>query len=363
MKSLYETFQPKHNGIRIFSYLIPFAIIYICYQIEIDLTKSKKRALFVFMTAMSLLLVDIHLVYIDEPSNLSSQYFPDRTNLQFQQYMHADVMNLDPVSIPHCYRFLPDSIVSLLTYLNNDFELSKMIYREAFMFLLIFAIYYYSRLYSKHEVAIITILIYSVLYQITIRNYAGQLTDPLSHLTFILSFIFLELDLFIYFTLAILVGILAKETIIIMPVLYLIIHKPDKMRSIKALCLLMFAFGILIGIRLLIKPDFTYIDISASGTVDHIIKNLSAYPMWYRPLFYTIGIFLPFIFIAWRSTTAPVKKLVIFLLPTLVLSNVVFSWLEETRNFIPVIIPMALLTANFLTGGANLASEKELETD
>lgn len=329
---------------------IPLTAIGICYNINIGLARRDKIVLFTLLSLLCLLLVDIHLVYIDTPSNMSCQFFPENTNLEFQQYIHHEIMNLSIDAIPHSYRFLPDSFVAFLNFLTNDFSFSKMIYRETFMFLLLFSIYYYSRLYYSHQVAVATLLLYAVVYQISIRDYAGQLHDPLSHFLFILAFIFMELDLFAYFFLAVIIGLLAKESIVVVPVFYAIQQMRAGRFPVKAFFLIIVSLIVLAAIRLYIVPDFSYGHISRAGSWELIKNNILNYKRSWHQVFYTVGIFLPFVILSWKRSAAPVKDLVLFLLPVLIVAHTVIGFLWETRNLIPVAIPMALLTANYLMG-------------
>lgn len=328
---------------------MPLAALCTCYRIDTGLPTREKVTLFLLLTAVGALLVDIHLVYIDTPSHLSCQYFPDITNADWQQIMHQGIMQLEPGALPHSYRFLPDSMVSLMTYVSGDFEFSKLIYRETFMFLLLFAIYYYSRLYYSHAVAIVTVLLYAIIYQISIREYAGQLTDPLSHLSFVLAFIFIELDLLAYLALTILFGVIAKETVIVMALYYVIKKLRDRKPLLPSILLLLAGLAVIMAIRFYVVPDFTPTNINSLGGVSDIIKaNVATYYIWWRHLLFTVGIFLPFAVMGWKQAVPAVRWLIVYLLPVLIVSHVGIGFIKETRNLIPVVIPMALLTANYL---------------
>lgn len=338
---------------------LPVVSMAACYRIDSGLAHRDKTSLFILIALLSLLLVDIHLMYIDIPSRLSCQYFPDATNADFQKFLHDNVMRLSPGTIPHSYRFLPDSFVSLLTFLTNDFEFSKFVYRETFMLLLLFAIYYYSRIYYSHQVAIVTLLFYAVVYQISIRDYAGQLADPMSHLCFILAFIFLELDMFAYLCVTVLIGILAKESIAVLAVYYVFKQLRGKRSPVKPILLVLACVGIIAAIRLYIVPDFTYGDISGAGTWPLIKNNLLNYKRSWHQVFFTVGIFLPFVLLSWKTTAGPLKKLVLFLLPVLVLAHTIIGFLWETRNLIPAAIPMALITAQCLMNTVNQSLQRQ----
>lgn len=338
---------------------LPIIAIWFCYRLKLNLSTRGKVALFSFIAGFSVLLVDIHSLYIDESGNYSSHFFSTvGSNNSWQMVLHKCIMGLNIESLPHLYRFLPNSILSYFLLLTDDFEFSRYLFRVIFMILMLYAIYYYSSLYYRHETAILTMMIYAAIYQISIRFYAGQITDPVSHLCFILSFIFLELDLFIYFALAVLIGSLAKETIVIMAVYYLLKCLRSRANLMRATLLLLIILVVIIGIRLYISQVLQYTSISGVGP-EHILDNLCKIDLWGRQLLFTVGIFIPFFLASYKSSAREIRTLVLYLTPTLILSNIVFGWLHEARNLIPVVIPMALMTANFLiNGNANEASDK-----
>jgi hypothetical protein len=327
--------------------ILPVMAILGCSRIDLDLDRSRKSGLFVILVGLTMLLVNIHTVYIDVPSNFASKVFNGISNLDWQYAIHTYIMNNDPSGIPHSYRFLPDSMVDLIYYITNDFNYAKLIYRETLMFLMLYAIYYYGSLYYRHEVALLTVLFYAVIYQISLRYYAGQLTDPLSHLSFVLSFIFIELDIFAYFVLTVAIGIMAKETIFVMMIYYLITKANNVKSVIKIVVATIAMLSIIITIRLAIVPKFGYDKISGVD-FEHIYNSIRLSKMWVAQVLFTIGIFVPFLILSWKTANRQLQKLTIFLLPILILSNIVFSWFHETRNLIPVAIPMAQLTAEYL---------------
>ncbi len=333
-----------HNIFKVLLISVPVFTVLICYQTKVELP-SKKISLFILLILISLLLVDIHYIYIDSPY---SRIFDHISNHQWQVETHKDVLALSPKVLPHSYRFLPDSLVRLFELLTGDFSYARAVYRVTFMFLLLFSIYYYGRLYYNHETALLSVLFYAMIYPISIRFYAGQLTDPISHLLFVWSFIFLQLDCFIYFTLAMLIGVLAKESILVMAVYYILIQMKDKKRWAKGGMLLAASGLMIFMIRMTVTSnDLTYRNISGVD-ISHIQENLEALDLWGRQVSYTIGIFLPFLVLAWRTTRRELKHLVMFLLPILLLSNTTFGWLYETRNLIPVAIPMAIISSDYL---------------
>ena len=74
---------------------------------------------------------------------------------------------------------------------------------------------------------------------------------------------------------------------------------------------------------------------------------------WPMSVSYT-HLFLPFLAIGWDRTPAVLKRLALFLLPSLFLSSLVFGWLYETRNFMPLVSVLAVIAARTLSDGPAL---------
>ena len=339
-----------HGFFKIFLVMIPIGTVVLCYRIKIDCLPKDKLTLFVLLLLLSMLLVDIHYISIDK----TGHYFPTISNHQWQIIVHESIMTLDPRVIPHTYRFLPDSMVRFIEFFTGDFSYARSLYRHTFMFLLLFSIYYYARLHYSHEKALLTIFFYAIIYPVSIRFYAGQLTDPLSHLLFVLAFIFLDLNLFICFATAVLIGILAKESILIMVVYFFLFRWKGKRHLLKTAILVTAGAWITLAIRLWVVPSETLIndvflihDLKRSAW-PHIFRNFSKFDEWGRQILFTVGIFIPFLVLAWRRTKPALKSLAVFLLVTLTLSNVLFGFLAETRNLIPAVIPLALISSDYL---------------
>jgi len=342
-----------HGLYKILLATIPLGAVIFCYRIKIDCLPRQKAALFILLVALSPFLVYLHYIYIDT----SNTYFIIKSNLFWQLITQRDVMNLDPAAVPHVYRFLPNSMVRIAEFFTGDFIYARTLYWLTMMFFLLFSIYYYARVYCSHEKALLTVLFYASVFPISIRYYAGQLTDPLSHLSFILSFIFLELNLFIYFALAIFVGILAKESILVMVVYFLIFRRKERRYLSKTAVLFIVGAAITLIIRLWIVPAvspfnevFVVGDLKGSS-LPHLAENFGRYNEWVGQVVFTIGIFIPFLILAWKSAHRSVRNLAVFLLAVLLPSNAIFSWFSETRNLIPAVIPLALITSEYLFGG------------
>ena len=349
--ALDSSINPSYHGLfKILLASVPVCAAVLCHKIRIDYPEKQKTAAFIFMISLSLLLVYIHHIYIDT----TDSYFHRISNHDWQLRKYRGVMSLDPAAIPHSYRFLPYSIIRMAEFLTGDFSYARLLYRLTFTFLLVFSIYYYGRLHYSHEKALLGILLYAAVYPVSIRYYAGQPTDPLSHLSFVLAFIFLDLNLFMYFLLTVGIGILAKESILVVSAFFLLFRRKEKNYMPKAVLLLMVSISITLVIRLWIVPGqanisdvFILRDLKRTA-LPHLINNLEKFRVWSKQILFTVGIFVPFLVLGWKNTSPKVRNLAVFLLATLLLSNLIFGWLSETRNLMPAVVPLALITADYL---------------
>ncbi|MBW7957514.1 MAG: hypothetical protein H3C68_06425 [Deltaproteobacteria bacterium] len=330
-----------HEAFKTALLAVPAFAVLACYRS--DNFSRNKRAVFFLLILLTLMLVDIHYMDIDT----TSSYFGNTTNHSWQVRGHEKILLLAPDFIPHSYRFLPNSMIRLIEFLTGDFSYARSLYRHTFMFLLLYSIYYYARMYCSQPAALVSVLFYAAIYPVSIRFYAGQLTDPMSHLLFVWSFILMKQDNFAGFSLTVLVGILAKESIIIMPAYYLLSKIAAKEPASKQVLLVLASAALVFLVRLLIIPDLGYSRISGVS-FSHISGNLAQYQIWPRQLAYTVGVFLPFFILSWKTSPRELRNLVLFILPPLVVSNMMFSWLHESRNLIPAVIPMAIITSEYL---------------
>ena len=160
-------------------------------------------------------------------------YFGFISNVQWQIDTHNSVIQMNPAAVPHSYRFLPNAFVRWLQIWHLQFEPSRDLYRMLFGFLLFYAIYRYARLFTSFPGAVLALVLPAIIFPITFENYAGQLTDPMAHLAFVLALYFLATGKFPFFLTTLLVGSLAKETVLAMAGYYLLFHRKDPKYSPK----------------------------------------------------------------------------------------------------------------------------------
>ena len=153
-----------------------------------------------------------------------------------------------------------------------------------------------------------------LLYPLSILRYWGQLTDPLSHMLFALAFLYLLEDRVIALAAVLALGVLAKETVVIVVPAYLACYRSRGLRAwlmatmLGAVCVAAFlaarlplgwrpSTGNLNGAGLVIAPNFGW---------EHPYVVLAT-PLWenlLHPLLF-VGIFLPSIVWRWRRSIPP----------------------------------------------------------
>lgn len=216
-------------------------------------------------------------------------------------------------------------------------------YRFTFGFLLLLSIFLLAYRYCSLGGSIVVVLLYVTVYPASIRYYAGQVTDPMSHLSFVLAFLFLEIGAFEYLLITLVAGVLAKESIAIIPVYYALFERRRDPSWLKTALLCGATAFVLVGIRLAVHYHFQYGDVSGVGP-GHIWQNLARVGSWPRQLVHTLLVFAPFVVLGWRKGPQRIKELTLVVVPTLIVSNLLFSWFHESRNFIPGSILLAILT-------------------
>lgn len=328
-----------------FAYLLAGAIAYCIHRSERwRLTSRQAKVLAFLILLLTSIVNSVHRADVDR----GTPYFASISNLEWQEQLQDKVIQLSPTVLPHSYRFLPNAIVRWMEIAGAGYETGRDAYRLVFGMLLFWAIYRYARLYTGYLAAIVTLLLASVIFPVSFENYAGQLTDPASHLSFVLSFIFLETGQFWFLLTTLLLGSLAKETVLVMAGYYLLFHFKERHYLSKAALLCGGAALFFFGVRLAVLNGHMQYGQISGVTTSHIETNFSFAHIW-APLFLlTVGGLLPFLKLGEKDTPRPLKFQVLFLLPILFVSSLVFSWLHEARNWMPLVFVLAVITANYL---------------
>lgn len=317
------------------------------------LTRPQAFCLIFLVLTLTVVTNSIHRFYVDHGS-----IFPNLSNFEWQKRLQNNVINLIPEVAPHSYRFLPNSLVRWMECTGVTFEVARDIYRLFFGLLLFYALYRYARLFTNYLGALIALLLVATVYPVSFEYSAGQLTDPLSHLSFVLAFIFLETSDFAFLLTTLIIGALAKETVLAMAGSYALFPRTDQRYWAKTCVLLASAAAIYMAVRAFVLKSASHYEYrQISGvTPEHVVLNL-ANGRWGAVVFLIVGVLAVFLVIAWKETPLSLKRQALYLFPVLFLSSTLFSWLWEGRNFMPVTFILAVIAGNYLS---RIASVSEL---
>ncbi|MHB1426288.1 MAG: hypothetical protein ACYC3I_24245 [Gemmataceae bacterium] len=299
---------------------------------------AKNMALFVVLAAC---MTAMHWIEVDRD--------PERR--EWQQRIYLQQFNGD-LEAPHNYRPLPHGFVCLLEHISRDWVFACESYRWFFTVWFLWASYGLARRCLDPPRALLTLAALVFLYPLSILHYGGQLTDPLSHMLFVLSFLFLLEDRVMALAVVLALGVCAKETVVIVAPAYLACYWRRGARAwlftaaLGVVCILAFlaarlplgwrpSAGSLNGAGLVIAPNFG---------LEHPYVILGP-PLWenlLHPLLF-VGMFLPFLVRRWRYIDPKLRALFLVVTPLLLLSNVCFGWLYESRNYIPLVPLLATM--------------------
>lgn len=297
----------------------------------------------------------IHSFNVDHASN----YAPPLTNESLQEHLQQAVVQLSPGAVPHSYRFLPNALVYWLQLGGVRFDAARDIYRLLTGLLLFYAIYRFARLYTDWRGAVMALLFICAIYPISFEWYIGQLTDPLSHLSFVLAFIFLETNDFAFLLTTLLLGSLAKETVLSLCGFYLLFERHTRHYALKAAILCLASLVMFFGLRFFVLHGALHYEQISNPGPDHVFENWRD-TKWHQLFLLTGGIYLPFLALDWKQTPAPLKRLIFYLIPVLFLSSLFFSWLSETRNWMPVVFVSAVIAARYWNKSAGSGAQTDM---
>jgi len=331
-------------------YLLALGVCYWMYRVERKrLSRSQAMVVAYLVFALTIITNIVHHYFVD-----LNAVFPNMSNLQWQELIQQIVMQLRPD--PYSYRFLPNCIVRWIELAGINFAAARDIYRLVFVLLLFYVMYRYARLYTNYVGAILSMVLVAAVYPVSFEHYAGQLTDPLSHLSFLLAFISLETGAFAAFLSTLLIGSMAKETVLALAGYYVLFCRSNPNYRLKAAVLCVAAALAYFGVRLPVqKGHMEYKQISGVS-LDHVPINWAGTGVDPngRTLFaITAGAFLPFLLLGWKDTPRSLRSMTLFLLPVLFTSSLFFSWLHEARNYMPVVFVLAVVAARYLTGAGD----------
>jgi hypothetical protein len=195
----------------------------------------------------------------------------------------------------------------------------------------------------------------AALYPLSIQYYGGQLTDPLSHSLFVLAMIYVMDDRWLALAAALALGILAKETVMILVPAYYFCHRSKGWPVLAKTCMLAFAcVAAWTAARLPLgwKPQMDSIN-GTSGlmigsnlgfSAPHYHGAAPLYENYLRPLIF-VGAWLPFIWWGWPAMDRRLKILFLVVTPLLLATNLCFGWMYESRNYMPLVPLLAAMAS------------------
>ena len=335
---------PSSPGIGpVFAYFPAIVVAFLCYALDRTSKRKEKIDSLLLCVVFTFLTTYLHVWLVD-----LGRYFSEASNLEWQVFMQKSVLALSPDTLPHSYRFLPNSVVRLFEQVTGDFAVARDTYRNLFGVLLFYSFYRFSRLFLRHGGALFSLALVAVVLPVSFRYYAGQLTDPLSHLSFILAFIFLETEQFVYLLLSVMIGCLAKETIVAMSGYYLLFRWREQSYLGKSVVLVVGSLAVFEFARLSVLHGLPNYQQISGVTPDHIVRNWNDYAEWLPGLLGTVGIFVPFVAAGWQKSPWTLRSLAIYWFPVFFVSGLFFSWLREARNFVPLAAILVVLTVYHL---------------
>ncbi len=324
-------------------WLAAVAIGYRIFREEVrQLSLSQTISLVFVLFLLTSIVNNIHGVSVDKAKMFAEP------NLVWQYNLHREVLQLSARVLPHSYRFLPNLIVRWMELAHLDFDAARDLYRLLAGLLLFYALYKYARLYSNYTGAMIAMLCTAVIYPISFEHYAGQLTDPLSHLSFVLALIFLETEEFALLLTTLVIGSLAKETVLAMAGYYILFCRKEKRYPLKAATICLVSVGVYLGVRLFVLHGSMQYQQASGVTLEHVRENWQDLN-WRIPFLLTVCALLPFLALDWKRTPPSLRRQALYLLPVLFISSLFFSWLREARNFMPLVFVLAVVAGRYLS--------------
>jgi hypothetical protein len=323
--------------------LIVFVVVGIRAFLDRD-TEPHAFALHALFLTLAATLTLIHWLQVDSHSRAR--------DWQLNLYVRLLRHEYEP---PHQYRPLPYGFVRSLEWVTHDFYFSCIVYRAFFTYWFVWGWYRLARTVHSPGQALYTLAVLVPLYPLSNR-YLGQLTDPLSHALFVAALLWVVEDRPFALAAALALGVMAKETVVIVLPAYftLSLGQPRKGLLPAAVvtgwlglaCVLAF---LLVRLPLGWQPG----EETMNGAGLMIGTNLGigepiAYttaPRWenfLHPILF-VGAFLPFIAARWRTSDWRLRILFVTLTPLLLLSNLCFGWLYESRNYVPLLPVLATL--------------------
>ncbi len=275
-------------------------------------------------------------------------YTIDRHEFQadWQRTMYFDILN-HRREAPHQFRALPYGFARSLEHMTGDWTFSCVAYRWFFTYWFVWGCYRFARLWHPAARSLLTLLPVGLLYPLSVWYYWGQLTDPLSHALFVFAFLCAVRDRTALLAASLALGVLAKETVVLMVPAYWLGYWRGGLRPLlKAVALGLVCVAAFLAARLPLGWYPGYEKLNGTERL-MICDNLGIGEPYYHslatpfenylhPAVFVLP-FVPFIVRGWRRLDGRLKALCLTLTLLLLLSNLCFGWLYESRNYMPLL--------------------------
>lgn len=275
----------------------------------------------------------------------------DSEHLGWQQDMYLDILN-QRRDAPHQYRTLPYGFTRALEHVTGDWLFACLAYRWFFNYWFVWAWYRFARLFLPSLPALATLSVLVFYYPLSICYYRGQLTDSVSHAFFVLALIYTIQDRWLLLAATLALGVLAKETIILMVPVYWACHwRGGWIAMLKTAVLTSAGVAAFLAARLPLgwRPGAgamngvddlmiaTNLGLDRLGWFPAAARTFVPLEMNYlHPLAFVLP-FVPFLVWRWRCIDVRLRVMCLTLTPLLLFSNLCFGWMYESRNYVPLL--------------------------
>jgi hypothetical protein len=269
--------------------------------------------------------------------------------VDWQRHVYMATFHNWPDTAPHIYRPLPCGFVRTLERMTGDWYFACLAYRWFFDFWLLWAFYRFVRLFHGPGRSLLAVGIFLVLYPLSIQFYWGQLTDPMSHFLFVLALVYIVGNCWVKLLAAVFLGVLAKETAVVLAPAYWAVNHDHarwermagRTAALLALCAVAYLaarlpLGWLPGAGPIHSSTGLMIRSNLGIGYREFESSVPIYQNYLQPFLF-VGLFLPFISINWRKTDGRLKAMFVTLTPLIVGTSLCFSWLYESRNYVPLL--------------------------
>jgi hypothetical protein len=261
-------------------------------------------------------------------------------------------------SPPHQFRPLPYGFARLLEHLTHHLEFACFATRVFFSFWFLWASYRLARRYLPIGRSLLVIGLVAALYPLSVARYLGQLTDPLSHFLFVLGILAILEDRPVTLAAALFLGVLAKETAVLLVPAYLVCRCEQGLRAVAVtLALGLVALVAFLGTRMPLGWRPGAESLNGAGLMIGTNLGLGTPIAWSgvslaENLLHPVLFLAPFLLVLlwrWRSLDTILCRASLVLTPLVLASNLAFGWLYESRNYLPL-VPL-LATTVLVSGG------------